>query len=64
VSEFGGSSWTTCTTADGLADNVVWAIAIDGTDHRWFGTGGGASGFFEFFPGFTTHLPIVLGDRG
>jgi ligand-binding sensor domain-containing protein len=37
-------TWTTFTTADGLADNYVRAIAADGAARLWFGTdGGGAS---------------------
>jgi ligand-binding sensor domain-containing protein len=47
VSEFDGAAragtWTTYTTADGLADNNVQAIAVDGAGHKWFGTYGGAS---------------------
>ena len=46
VSEFDGGTWTTYTTADGLANNDVNAVAIDGDGHKWFGTwGGGASEF-------------------
>jgi len=41
VSEFDGSTWTTYTTADGLAYNWVYAIAVDGVDHLWFGTHNG-----------------------
>ena len=34
--------WQTFTTVDGLAENDVWAIAIDpGTGDKWFGTYGG-----------------------
>jgi len=33
------------TTADGLADNWVNAIAIDGAGHKWFGTYSGVSEF-------------------
>jgi ligand-binding sensor domain-containing protein len=37
-------TWATFTTADGLADNWVRAIAEDGEGRLWFGTvGGGAS---------------------
>ena len=36
-------TWTTFTTADGLADNFVKSIAEDGGGRLWFGTGGGAS---------------------
>ena len=35
--------WKTFTTADGLASNVVEAIAVDGGDRLWFGTLGGVS---------------------
>ena len=37
--------WTTHTRADGLANNSVTAIAVDGDDHLWFGTWGGVSAF-------------------
>lgn len=34
------------TQNSGLADNCVWAVAIDGAGHKWFGTwGGGVSEF-------------------
>ena len=37
VSKFDGTTWTTYTTADGLADNYVTAIAIDAQGNKWFG---------------------------
>jgi ligand-binding sensor domain-containing protein len=44
VSQYDGVSWTTYTTADGLASNDVTAIVEDGPGSLWFGTyGGGAS---------------------
>jgi ligand-binding sensor domain-containing protein len=40
----GDDAWATFTTADGLAGNNVWAIAVDGAGRLWFGTyGGGVS---------------------
>jgi len=33
----------TYTTADGLVDDYVKAIAIDGDDNKWFGTNNGVS---------------------
>ena len=40
------STYTKYTAADGLADNRVNAIAVDGAGHKWFGTwGGGVSEF-------------------
>ena len=39
----GDDTWTTFTTVDGLADNEVHAIAVDGGGRMWFGTRGGAS---------------------
>jgi ligand-binding sensor domain-containing protein len=36
-------SYVKYTTADGLADNCVYAIAIDGAGHKWFGTYSGVS---------------------
>ena len=38
-------SYVKYTTIDGLADNRVYAIAIDGAGHKWFGTYGGVSEF-------------------
>jgi ligand-binding sensor domain-containing protein len=35
--------WRTYTTADGLADNHVQAIAVEGNGHIWVGTGNGVS---------------------
>jgi len=40
-----GSSWITYTTADGLVDNHVYAVAIDNQGNKWFGTDGGVSKF-------------------
>jgi len=39
----GDDAWTTFTTADGLASNQVWAIALDGGGGLWFGASGGVS---------------------
>lgn len=38
VSKFDGNSWTRYTVSDGLVGDYVWTIAIDGNDHKWFGT--------------------------
>jgi len=38
-------SYVKYTTADGLADNRVEAIVIDGEGHKWFGTSGGVCQF-------------------
>jgi ligand-binding sensor domain-containing protein len=57
VSEFDGTTWTTYTTADGLAYNDVHAIASDGADHIWVGTSAGVS---EFFHGYVVWLPLTL----
>jgi ligand-binding sensor domain-containing protein len=45
VSHFDGRRWRTYTTADGLAGNNVWAIAIDRNGVAWFGTDNGVSRF-------------------
>lgn len=37
--------WTTYTTADGLADNKVFSIAVDPDGALWLGTDGGVSRF-------------------
>jgi len=39
----GDDTWTTFTTADGLANNYVYAIAVDDGNRLWFGTGSGVS---------------------
>jgi len=39
----GDDTWTTFTTVDGLANNQVHAIAVDGRGRMWFGTRGAAS---------------------
>jgi ligand-binding sensor domain-containing protein len=57
ASEFDGNTWTTHTTADGLAYNDVHAIAIDGADHIWVGTSAGVS---ELFHGYGVWLPLVV----
>jgi hypothetical protein len=48
VSEFDGTNWITYTTADGLSNNNVNAVAIDLQGNKWFGfgfSGGGVSKF-------------------
>ncbi len=37
--------WRNYTSADGLASDSVYAIAIDENGHKWFGTGNGVSEF-------------------
>lgn len=43
VSRFDGTRWTNFTTHDGLAGNVVYAIAQDPSGRLWFGTNHGLS---------------------
>lgn len=45
VSLFDGGQWQNFTTADGLVDNEVRAIAIDPQGRKWFGTANGVSAF-------------------
>ncbi len=45
VSRFDGSSWRSFTTSDGLAGNIVYAIARDQSGALWFGTDGGVTRF-------------------
>jgi len=45
VARFDGRTWTNFTVADGLAGNVVYAIAQDPTGRLWFGTNHGVSTF-------------------
>jgi ligand-binding sensor domain-containing protein len=45
VSRFDRQNWTTYTAKDGLAQNIVKAIAVNGEGALWFGTGSGVSRF-------------------
>lgn len=45
VLRFDGSTWRRFTTADGLADNLVFTIEVDHAGALWFGTPAGASRF-------------------
>jgi len=38
-------NWNSYTIANGLADNLVYSIAIDNKDNKWFGTNKGVSKF-------------------
>lgn len=40
---YNGTSWMNLTTADGLINNNVLAIAVDGLNNKWIGTKGGIS---------------------
>jgi ligand-binding sensor domain-containing protein len=40
-------TWTTYTTANGLAENDVTAIAVDKEGNKWFGTDGGGVSKFD-----------------
>ena len=42
-SRFDGKTWTTYTTADGLAGDSVSAIAVGPDGSVWFGTGSSVS---------------------
>jgi ligand-binding sensor domain-containing protein len=48
-------TWATFTTADGLADNDVETIAVDGRGHLWFGTDGGVAELVRYH----VHLPAI-----
>jgi ligand-binding sensor domain-containing protein len=43
VSRFDGKTWSNLTTKNGLAGNIVYAIARDATGVFWFGTDNGVS---------------------
>lgn len=43
VSQFNGKTWSNLTTKDGLAGNIVYAIAQDQQGVFWFGTDNGVS---------------------
>jgi ligand-binding sensor domain-containing protein len=51
-------TWVTFTTADGLAHNYIWAIAVDGGGRLWFGTYGGVS--VLVYKACHVYLPIML----
>lgn len=36
-------TWTSFTKTDGLVDNYVYAVAVDGAGRKWFGANGGVS---------------------
>jgi sugar lactone lactonase YvrE len=55
VSKYDGKSFTTFTTAQGLANNIVRSIAEDKNGNLWFGTDGGVSKYDgKSFTTFTT----------
>ena len=56
VSRYDGKSFTTFTTAQGLANNIVWSITEDKTGNLWFGTDGGGVSRYDgkSFSTFTT----------
>ena len=64
VSKFDGTAWTTYTTDDGLADNWVNAIAVDGAGNPWFGTWGGGVSKFDgtTWTTYTTTDGLVSND--
>jgi len=43
AARFDGKAWTNFTTKDGLAGNIVYAIARDSKGVLWFGTNNGVS---------------------
>jgi hypothetical protein len=51
--------WTTYTTADGLADNRVYSIAIDARNNRWFATWGGGVSVFQELDWHMIYLPLI-----
>jgi len=59
VNKFDGSlGWDPYTTIEGLANNNVKAIAIDGSD-KWFGTVGGISKYSGSWQSYTKDTPGV-----
>ena len=52
--------FTNYTEADGLIDNSVNCVAVDGNDHLWFGTQNGLSSFDgTSWTGYTTSSGII-----
>ena len=43
MSRYDGKSFTTFSTSQGLANNIVWSITEDKTGNLWFGTDDGVS---------------------
>ena len=54
VSKYDGKSFTTYTTAQGLANNCVWSILEDKKGNLWFGTWGGGVSRYDG-KSFTTY---------
>ena len=53
VSKFNGSTWSAYTTANGLASNNIWGIAVDKQDNKWFATGDPIAGGVTKYDGST-----------
>ncbi|WP_167619304.1 ligand-binding sensor domain-containing protein [Maribellus sediminis] len=47
VLKYDGENWTSYSTSDGLADNLIHSIEVDKQGNKWFGTNGGASKFAD-----------------
>jgi ligand-binding sensor domain-containing protein len=53
------STYVRYTTNDGLVSNVVSTVAIDGMEHKWFGTNGGVNEFDD-----THWITYTVGNSG
>jgi ligand-binding sensor domain-containing protein len=72
VSRFDGENWVNYTTKDGLAGDIVYAIAQDPSGTLWFGTNGGIArfadgtwqryGFHEGLPDLNVYALAVAPD--
>jgi len=60
----GDDTWTAFTTANGLADNHVWAIAVDGGNRLWFGIYSGVSELADAVaPVSSAHSPTYANGK-
>jgi ligand-binding sensor domain-containing protein len=64
VSSFNGSNWSTFTTADGLAADMVYSVAIDKNDFLWCGTAGGGASSYDGIKWTTYNKLNGLADNG
>ena len=62
ISKFDGDTWKTYTTADGLAGNTVYSLAVGTNNSIWAGTNGGLSRLGEIITAVddTEALPAVI----
>ena len=62
VTVYNGATWTTYTTADGLAEDRVMSMAEDLNGHLWFGHEGDKVSEFDGVSNWTIHYNVALGS--